>query len=118
MNSTERDVIARLCEQMPVLRRKAAAHSASAQDLLHGIEAKARTGHPISMLLDELIQVLDDDEVRGGMAPLPNLSPQPPSEELFVCPDGRCGREIGTLPAGPLPRCWLSSRLMRLRDPE
>ncbi|MEV5576581.1 hypothetical protein AB0L06_41685 [Spirillospora sp. NPDC052269] len=118
MASTQWEVLARLCDQLPALRREVAEHSNAAEDLLDRIEDGARSGRPVAALLDELEAALDDDEVRGGPPRLPNLPPQPPSEERFVCPDGRCGREVTPLPAGPVPRCWLNSRLMRLQDPD
>lgn len=109
---TERDVIGRLCDRLPALRREVSACSAEAQQLLVRIESNVREGQSVQVLLDQLEQQLAN-EVPRGMDPLPGLSSMPPSEERFGCPAGTCNREARVLPSGPLPRCWLTGRLMR-----
>lgn len=43
---------------------------------------------------------------------LPGLSPGQADEESFRCPDAACDRVGTTLPAGPIPRCQLTSQPM------
>jgi hypothetical protein len=111
----ERAALATLCDQLPTLRAEIARHSAAAQQLLAHIEAQARAGQPVRALLADL---LPDDQtgVTRHLETLPSLGPGLSSEERFGCPEGLCDREATTTPAGPLPRCWLTGRFMKLRS--
>lgn len=115
MHDNERVAVAELCEHLPRLRAEVAAHPAASRELLVLIEQRARSGEPVRDLLAELFPG-GQTGVSRGLEHLPSLGPGQASVERFRCPDGRCGREGTTTPAGPLPRCWLTGRFMKLRS--
>jgi hypothetical protein len=111
----ERAALAELCDQLPRLRVEIARQPAAAQQLLADIEVRARAGRPIRALLADLLPA-DESGVTRHLEMLPAMGPGRSSEERFGCPDGLCDREATTIPAGPLPRCWLTGRFMKLRS--
>jgi hypothetical protein len=115
VHDEERAALAKLCDQLPRLRAEIARHPVATQQLLAHIEAQARAGQPVRALLADLLPV-DQSGVTRQLETLPSLGPGRPSEERFGCPDGLCDREATTTPAGPLPRCWLTGRFMKLRS--
>lgn len=117
MPDDERAVLAQLCARLPELRAEIARHPTASQQVLAQIEARARAGQPVRDLLAELMPGNESGIVRG-LEKLPSLGPGRSSEERFGCPSGTCDREATTAPAGPLPRCWLTGRFMKLRTAE
>jgi hypothetical protein len=115
VHDDERQALATLCKHLPRLRAEIAAHPAASRELLARIEERARADEPVVNLLAELFPA-GQTGVSRGLEPLPSLGPGQASRERFRCPDGRCDREETTTPAGPLPRCWLSGRFMKLRS--
>lgn len=115
MPDDERAALAQLCGQLPSLRAEIARHSVSAQRILARIEERARAGQPVRALLADLLPG-DQSGVTRQLEVLPSLGPGRSSEERFRCPDGLCDREATTAPAGPLPRCWLTGRFMKVRS--
>lgn len=114
MHDDERAVLASLCGQLPELRREMARFPAAVQQLLADIETEARAGRPIRGLLSELS--IDPDENTRQHSPLPGVGPGRASEERFGCPEDLCDRATTTVPAGALPRCWLTGRYMTRRS--
>jgi hypothetical protein len=111
----ERAALAKLCDQLPALRAEIARQPPATQQLLADIEVHARAGRPVQALLADLLPA-DETGVTRQLEMLPSMGPGRSSEERFGCPDGLCDREATTTPAGPLPRCWLTGRFMKLRS--
>lgn len=109
MDEEERALTA-LCDQLLALRAECG-HSAARRELLARIEDEARDRRPILGLLAQLLGT-DPAAVSRQIVTLPGLGPGHANEEQFGCPDGACRRTATTTPAGPIPRCALTSRYM------
>jgi hypothetical protein len=113
VHDDEQAALARLCDQLPELRREMARFP-TVRQLLADIETEARAGRPIRGLLSELS--IDPDENTRQLTPLPGVGPGRASEERFGCPEDLCDRSATPAPAGALPRCWLTGRFMTRRS--
>ncbi|WP_255953276.1 hypothetical protein [Streptomyces odontomachi] len=100
--------MARLCLNLPRLRRKATLLGRSAE--VDALVSRAQTG---GVTEDEVIDLalrlgLPDTTLRS-IPLLPGASGGSPVGELFDCPreQGRCSREEWLAPSAPVPECAL-----------
>ncbi|MFJ1969175.1 hypothetical protein ACIO93_10955 [Streptomyces sp. NPDC087903] len=113
MDQDERDVLSRVCEELPALRDEISGHSEEKARLLARIEAEAAARRPILPLLAELLGTGRDETRQALGAGLPGAGAGRADEEWFACPDGACDRVATTVPAGPVPVCSVTRRTMR-----
>jgi hypothetical protein len=107
----ERAALTVVCAELTELRAESARLPELRRRLLAEIETRARQRQPIVDLLRQLLGV-NGQQVRSLSSGLPGTGPGQADEEVFGCPDGACDRLGTTTPAGPVPRCPLTSRPM------
>jgi hypothetical protein len=112
VESSERLALAAFCEELQDLRTECARQGADQLQQLARIETEAQARRPILVLLAVLLNAKPEHAVRALGAGLPGAGPGQADEESFVCPDGACARVAYTVPAGPVPRCRVTGRLM------
>jgi hypothetical protein len=115
VDQDEREALARMCAELPMLREEVAHHSRERAALLARIEAEAAARRPILPLLAELLGTTTEETRQALGVGLPGVGPGRADEERFGCPDGACDRIATTVPAGPLPACAVTGRTMKRR---
>ncbi|QKV73651.1 hypothetical protein [Amycolatopsis sp. Hca4] len=116
MNDADRMVLSLLCEDLHGLRQVCHQQGQLQQNLLRRIEAEALRRRPVATLLAELVGSPPEDLVaarRGLAAGLSGFSQGKADDEVFVCPDAACDRQVRVAPAGAPPRCLLANTFMR-----
>ncbi len=108
----ERSVLTELCQEFDALAAEIRQHSPDRQELLARIATEASARRPVLDLLSQLLGTDRDTTVRTLAAGLPGTGPGHARAEAFRCPDGACDRTEVPPPAGALPRCTLTGRLM------
>lgn len=115
MDRDEREALTVVCALLTELREECARQSENRQRLLTQIETEARARRPIRELLGQLLGTSGEATRRMLSGGLPGFGPGQASEESFGCPDAACDLVSTTLPAGPIPRCRLTSQQMARR---
>ncbi|MEY9997038.1 hypothetical protein ABIE67_009070 [Streptomyces sp. V4I8] len=115
MEAAERLALTMLCSEILELRLECAQQSEWHQQVLTRIEEAARARQPIFALLSQLVGIGDAGSFRALSSALPGGGAGRAHEEVFGCPDGACDRGAISVPAGPVPRCEVTGRPMRLR---
>jgi hypothetical protein len=116
VDGAEREALTILCEELPALREECAGLSERHVRLLTRIEQEAAARRPVLHLLAELLDSRPEEvleEHRLAATGLPGGGAGRADDEVFGCPDGACGHEARTVPAGAAPRCQLTNREMR-----
>ncbi|MFE5505074.1 MULTISPECIES: hypothetical protein [Amycolatopsis] len=111
----KRDVLAWLCEALPVLRARAA--RSGEQDLLTRVIADSRAGLDVAEQADELRRRLRlpkpgpsraaDTPAEGGLLGIPGQDSGHPVVEIYRCPSGECSRSWVRQPGVRIPECGL-----------
>jgi hypothetical protein len=108
----ERSALTELCREFDALAVEVRHHSSERQELLAKILAEAAARRPVLDLLSQLLGTERATTARALSVGLPGTGPGHARAETFRCPDGACDRREMPSPAGAIPRCAVTGRLM------
>ncbi|WP_020672132.1 hypothetical protein [Amycolatopsis nigrescens] len=112
----QEEQLAGFCGTLPELRQFARQQGIS--EVLDDVIGEIKAGTPVREQLPRLgipKEALDGHRSSGPAMSMQGLGTTAhTAPEVYLCPDGRCGRTVPREPGGPVPGdCWLLGRPLR-----